>query len=92
MLSEKTQTKTNTIWYHLYVKSEKQNKLVNITKKKQIHRYRELVVTSRETGRGENKVFLLLGIRQAQGCIVQHEENSQYFVITINGSQPLKLY
>ena len=29
--------------------------------------------------------YKLLGIRQAQGCIVQHEEYSQYFVITVNG-------
>ena len=32
--------KTNTL-YHLYVESKKYNKLVNITKKKQTHRYRE---------------------------------------------------
>ena len=30
------QKKTNTIWYHSYVESKKYNKLVNITKKKQI--------------------------------------------------------
>ena len=35
------QRKTNTVLYHLYVESEKYNKLVNITKKKQSHRYRE---------------------------------------------------
>ena len=29
------------VWYHLYVESKKYNKLVNITKKKQTHRYRE---------------------------------------------------
>ena len=33
--------KTNTVWYHLYAESKKYNKLVNITKKKQTHRYRE---------------------------------------------------
>ena len=37
----KSDRKTNTIWYHLYVESKKYNKLVNITKKKQTHRYRE---------------------------------------------------
>ena len=37
----KRQRKTNTVWYHLYVESKKYNKLVNITKKKQTHRYRE---------------------------------------------------
>ena len=42
MLSEISQTeKTNTLLYHLYVESKKYNKLVNITKKKQTHRYRE---------------------------------------------------
>ena len=40
MLSEVSQTKTNTVWYHLYMESKKYNKLVNITEK-QIHRYRE---------------------------------------------------
>jgi len=34
------------IVYHLYVESKRYNKLVNITKKKQPHRYRELVATS----------------------------------------------
>ena len=31
-LSEISQTKTNTVWYHLYVESNKYNKLMNITK------------------------------------------------------------
>ena len=39
MLSEISQTKTNTV-YHLYLESKKYNKLVNITEKQQIHRYR----------------------------------------------------
>ena len=41
ILREISQTKTNTIGYHLYVESKKCNKLVNITKKKPIHRWRE---------------------------------------------------
>ena len=41
MLSEISQRKTNTVWYHLYVESKKYNKLVNIIKTKQTHRYRE---------------------------------------------------
>ena len=41
MLSEINQRQTSTIWYHLYVESKKYNKLVNITKKKQTHKYRE---------------------------------------------------
>ena len=42
MLSEISQKKTNTVCYHLYVESKKQNKLVSIAKQKQTHRYREL--------------------------------------------------
>ena len=42
MLSEiGRQRKTNTVWYYLYMESKIYNKLVNITKEKQIHRYRE---------------------------------------------------
>ena len=40
-LSEISQRKTNTVWCFSYMKSKKCNKLVNITKKKQTHRYRE---------------------------------------------------
>ena len=40
-LSEISQRMTNTVCCHLYVESKKYNKLVNITKKKQTHRYRE---------------------------------------------------
>ena len=35
------QRKTNTVWYILYVDSKKYNKLVNKTKKKEAHRYKE---------------------------------------------------
>ena len=35
------QRKTNLVLSHLYVESNKCSKLVNITKKKQIHRHRE---------------------------------------------------
>lgn len=31
----------NIVWYHFYVKAENYNKLVNTTKNKQTHRYRE---------------------------------------------------
>ena len=41
MLSEISQRKTDTVWYHLYVESKKYNKLVNIIKKKPTYRYRE---------------------------------------------------
>ena len=42
MLIEISHTeKANTVWCHLYVESKKYNKLVAITKKKQINGYRE---------------------------------------------------
>ena len=41
MLSEISQRKKNTVWYHLHVESKKHNKLVNKTIKKQTHKYRE---------------------------------------------------
>ena len=41
MPSDKSDRKTNATWYHLHVESKKYNELVNITKKKQSHRYRE---------------------------------------------------
>ena len=41
MLSEISQRKTHTIWFHLYVESKKYNKLVNKTKKKQTRRCKE---------------------------------------------------
>ena len=46
MLSEISQRKTNTVWYHLYVESKKM-KLVNITS----NRFRKQ--TSEERGAGE---------------------------------------
>ena len=53
MLSEISQTKTNNIWYHLYVESTKYNKLLNITKKSQTYRGNNLVVaTGEKKGRG----------------------------------------
>ena len=41
MPSEISQRKRNTECYHLYVEYKTYRKLVNITKKKQTHRYRE---------------------------------------------------
>ena len=41
MLSEVSQRKENTIWYHLYMESKKYNKPVNITKKNQTLIYME---------------------------------------------------
>ena len=42
-LSEINQRETNTVWYHLYVEPKKYNKLVNITKQKQTHRFWEQI-------------------------------------------------
>ena len=41
MLSEKKSEKEKYVQYHLFVESKKYNKIVSITKKKQIHRYGE---------------------------------------------------
>ena len=52
-LSEISQTKTNTIWYLLPIEYKKYNKLMNITKKKQITDIEnKLVITSWGEGRG----------------------------------------
>ena len=43
MLSEISQRKTNTVWYHFYIESKKYNKCMNMIKKKKEaeHRSRE---------------------------------------------------
>ena len=41
MLSEISQIKRNIVCYYLYVESKKYNKLLNKTKKKKTHKYRE---------------------------------------------------
>ena len=53
MLSEISQRKINDITYMWNLK--KYNKLVNITKKKQTHRYREQTSGERGEGRGEGQ-------------------------------------
>ena len=46
-LSELSQKKVNTVWYHLYMESKKYNKLVNITKRSRLTDIEnKLVVTS----------------------------------------------
>ena len=87
------------------MESEKCNRLVNIIKTKQTHRYREQTsgyqwqwgvgwmggagrMTIQGWGCGRYKVS---GVRQAQGYIEQHGEDSQYFGITVKGKQPLIL-
>ena len=83
MLSEISWRATNTVYYHLYVKSKKYNKLVNITKKKQTNRYREQINgyqqgqgKYRGGGVGDTNYWVL---KQAQEYIVKHGEYSQYF-------------
>ena len=56
------------------LESKKYNKLVNVVKKKQTERCREQTSGYQCWGRGRYK---LLGVRLAQGCIVQHKEYSQ---------------
>ena len=41
MLSEINQTKTNTVWYHLYVESKKIIQMNVYAKQKQTHRHRK---------------------------------------------------
>ena len=67
MLSEISQRKINTVWYHLYVESKKYNKVVNITKKKQIHRYREQT-TGYHWGEGERGNIRVGEEAQTIGC------------------------
>ena len=56
MLNEISQRKTNTIWFHLYVESIKQNKQ-NKTEQKHIHRHRgQTDGCHRDGGSGMSKI------------------------------------
>ena len=57
MLSEISQTNKDKTVYHLHLESKKYNKQVNITKKKQIHKYRE------GSGEGQNRSRRLIGTK-----------------------------
>ena len=46
MLSKTSQTKTNTVWYHLYVKSKKLQQISEYNKKKQTPDVKTPVVVS----------------------------------------------
>ena len=64
------------------------NKLVNITKKKQTHRYREQNSGHQcggwgNVGVGGTNYGVLERLRE--GWVVPHGECSQYFVLTVNG-------
>ena len=41
LVIEISQTMTNTLCFHLYVESKKENKCMRMTKQKQTHRYKE---------------------------------------------------
>ena len=59
MLNQVSQTKTNTIWFHLGAKSkvwDERMKKKKQTKQKQTHRYREQVVARGERAWGMDKV------------------------------------
>ena len=74
MLSEVSQRKTNAVQYHLYVEAEEYIKLMNTTKKKQTHRYRDQTSGYQWGGAIQwwrSGRYKLLGIRQAQGCVVR---------------------
>ena len=54
-----------------------------------LNKYREQTPGYQIRGRDQDRSgggarCKLLGVRQAQRCIVQHGEQSQYFVITVN--------
>ena len=51
MLGEMSDRKINTVWYHFNVESQKVDQNSNVTKKKQIHRYR-LQIISYQWGQG----------------------------------------
>ena len=70
------------------------NKLVNITKKKHTHRYREQTSdyqSGEGQGEGQDRVgeqevqTTVYEINKLQGYIIQHREYNQYLIITVNG-------
>ena len=71
---------------------------VTITEKKQSHRYKEQASGYRgdragggATDRQGSKRHKLLGMHKLPGYLVQHEEYSKYFVVTIYGVKPLQI-
>ena len=76
LLSEINQTKTNTVCYHLYVESKKENKLVNVAIKKQTYRYREQTRGKQEWG-GQDRGRRLRGT----SCYVLNKINKLLYCI-----------
>ena len=81
------------------MESRKYNKLVNITEKKQTHRYREQNSGYQwgEGGEGENRGgrgnrYKLLGIKIGHKDTMYITGNkNQYFIVTVNGVESLKV-
>ena len=74
------------------MESKKHNNLVNITKKKQTHRYTEQTSgyqwgERREEWQAKRELrdVTMYKINKLQEYTVQHREYSQCFIITING-------
>ena len=78
------------------MESEKYNELVNMTKKKQTHRYREQANGYQWWDRGKFRGGRVGGTNyrgydRLQGCIIPRGEYIQYFIITVIGTYTLKL-
>ena len=79
------------------MESKNQNKLKNIRKQKETHRYREQsVVTRGERGRkrkiGEQEVrTVTCKVREPRGHTAQHSEHSQHFTAILKGVETKKM-
>ena len=67
-----------------------QNKLASITNRSGLtdtenkpNRWLPVVGEGQHMGRGKHK---LLGVREAQGCVIPYREYSQHCTITVNGN------
>ena len=76
---------------------ESNNKLINITKRKQTHRYREQT-RGYQWGEGSGRCHIGIEVQDTvdkidklQSYIIQHREQNQYFMVTRNGVYPLKI-
>ena len=70
---------------------ESNNKLINITKRKQTHRYREQT-RGYQWGEGRGRCHIGIEVQDTvdkidklQSYIIQHREQNQYFMVTRNG-------
>ena len=87
MLSEISQRKTNSVGHHLYVESKKYNKLVNLTKKKQIYRYGEQLAVTR--GERENTGEHRCSVQQVMPTSAKSlSSRHAYTVVSIDSIRP----